>query len=58
VEEAKFLEHRERSPEGALEATENARRELGSLSDLPARERLAAELEARQDRLRRLKKAT
>jgi len=58
VEEAKFLEHREKSPEGALEATEHARRELGALPDLPARERLAAELEARQDRLRRLKKAT
>jgi hypothetical protein len=57
VEEAKFFEHREKSPEHALLATERAFRELDSVSDLHTRERLHAELASRRQRLLRLQKA-
>lgn len=56
VEEAKFLEHRQKSPSDALGATLLARHELGTLPCAPERDRLEAELHTREERLLGLQK--
>jgi uncharacterized protein YprB with RNaseH-like and TPR domain len=57
LEEAKFLEHRQKSAAAALDATRAAREELSAFPDPSRQQRLAAELETREVRLQRQQKA-
>ena len=57
LEEAKYLEHREKLPGPALQASQNAQAALLQLPPGPARDRLVSLVEARCERLRRRQKA-
>jgi hypothetical protein len=57
VEEAKYQEHRLKTPADALRATEQARMALSLLRATPSQSRLSAELDHREHRLSRHQKA-